>query len=156
MVEGNVHELDLSLTGEEALRPELQRETEEMLANLGTDPDHPMGEGYELSPSDMEVVARDDIRGMLDKSLRVGCGEGVDGFVDDDLAMMASPWGFDVATITRPVAVWYGVNDTLVPAGHGEWLARTLPQPTVVRLDGGHFAIYDRLGELLAWLTESS
>ena len=32
--------------GEDALRPELQRETDEMLANLGKDPEHPMGEGY--------------------------------------------------------------------------------------------------------------
>ena len=102
------------------------------------------------------MVARTDIRTMLDESLRVGCGENVDGFVDDDLAMMASPWGFDVGAITVPVAVWYGINDTLVPPGHGEWLIRTLPHASVVRLDGGHFAIYDRLGELLAWLTETS
>jgi pimeloyl-ACP methyl ester carboxylesterase len=156
MAEGNIRELDLSLTGEDALRPELQRETDEMLANMGKDPEHPMGEGYELSPSDMEMMARDDIRGMLDESLKVGCAETVDGFVDDDLAMMAAPWGFDVSAITVPVAVWYGVNDTLVPAPHGEWLAGTIPGATVVPLDGGHFAIYDRLGELLAWLTESS
>jgi pimeloyl-ACP methyl ester carboxylesterase len=156
MAPGNVRELDLARTGEAALRPELQRETDEMLANLGKDPEHPMGEGYDLSPSDMEMVARTEIRTMLDESLRVGCGENVDGFVDDDLAMMARPWGFDVGAITVPVAVWYGVNDTLVPPGHGEWLVRTLPHASVVRLDGGHFAIYDRLGELLAWLTETS
>ncbi|HEX3979455.1 MAG TPA: hypothetical protein VHW96_24495 [Solirubrobacteraceae bacterium] len=34
--------------------------------------------------------------------------------------------------------------------------ARTLPGAKVVALDGGHFAVYDRLGELLAWLTEAS
>ena len=54
------------------------------------------------------------------------------------------------------MAVWYGLDDTLVPAAHGEWLARTIPGATVVTLDGGHFAIYDRLDELLSWLTESS
>ena len=155
MVEGNVREFELSLAGEEALRPELQRETTEMLTNLGRDPDHPMGEGYDLSPSDLAMVARTDIRDMLDTSLKVGCGETIDGFVDDDLSTVA-PWGFDPSAITVPVAVWYGVNDTLVPPTHGEWLARTLPGATVVRLDGGHFASYDRLGELLAWLTESS
>jgi pimeloyl-ACP methyl ester carboxylesterase len=155
MVEGNVREFELSLTGEEALRPELQRETTEMLTNLGRDPDHPMGEGYDLSPSDLEMVARTDIRDMLDASLEVGCGETIDGFVDDDLSTVA-PWGFDPSAITVPVAVWYGVCDTLVPPTHGEWLARNLPGATVVRLDGGHFASYDRLGELLAWLTGSS
>jgi pimeloyl-ACP methyl ester carboxylesterase len=155
MVEGNVREFELSLAGEDALRPELQREATEMLNNLGRDPDHPMGEGYDLSPSDLEMVARPEIRGMLDESLRVGCGESIDGFVDDDLSTVA-PWGFDPSAITVPVAVWYGVSDTLVPPAHGEWLARTLPGATVVRLDGGHFASYDRLGELLAWLAESS
>ncbi|HSY41138.1 MAG TPA: alpha/beta hydrolase [Polyangia bacterium] len=155
MVEGNVREFELSLTGEEALRPELQRETTEMLTNLGRDPDHPMGEGYDLSPSDLEMVARTDIREMLDASLKVGCGETIDGFVDDDLSTVA-PWGFDPTVITVPVAVWYGVSDTLVPPAHGEWLAQNLPGAAVVRLDGGHFASYDRLGELLAWLTESS
>jgi pimeloyl-ACP methyl ester carboxylesterase len=155
LVEGNVRELDWSLAGEDTLRPELQRETEEMLSTHGQDPEHPLGEGYDLSPSDMEMVARGDIKDMLDESMRVGCGETIDGFVDDDLAM-ARPWGFDVSSISVPVAVWYGVNDTLVPAPHGEWLARTIPGATVVPMDGGHFAIYDRLGELLSWLTEPS
>jgi pimeloyl-ACP methyl ester carboxylesterase len=155
MVEGNVREAEWSLAGEDTLRPELQRETDVILSALGHDPDRPFGEGYDLSATDMEIVARSDIHDMLDESARVGCGETTDGFVDDDLAIVA-PWGFDVSAITVPVAVWYGVNDTLVPASHGEWLARTIPGATVVRLDGGHFAIYDRLGDLLSWLTESS
>jgi pimeloyl-ACP methyl ester carboxylesterase len=155
MVKGNVREFEWSLAGEDTLRPELQRETDLMLSALGQDPDHPLGEAYDLSPSDIEMVARSDIHDMLDQSARVGCGETIDGFVDDDLSIVA-PWGFAVSAITVPVAVWYGVDDTLVPAPHGEWLARAIPEATVVPLDGGHFAIYDRLGELLSWLTESS
>jgi pimeloyl-ACP methyl ester carboxylesterase len=155
MVQGNVREFEWSLAGEDTLRPELQRETDRMLSALGQDPDHPLGEAYDLSPSDIEMVARSDIHDMLDQSARVGCGETIDGFVDDDLSIVA-PWGFAVSAITVPVAVWYGVDDTLVPAPHGEWLARAIPEATVVPLDGGHFAIYDRLGELLSWLTESS
>jgi len=152
MVEGNVREFGWSLAGEDTLRPELERETREMLANLGQDHDNPLGDGYELSPSDMDMMARGGVRQMLDTSFREGCERSVDGFVDDDLAI-AMPWGFDVAAITVPVAVWYGTHDTLVPAQHGEWLARAIPDAEVVILDGGHFAIYDRLGELLAWLT---
>jgi pimeloyl-ACP methyl ester carboxylesterase len=155
MVEGNVREFEWSLAGEGTLRPELQRETDQMLANLGKDQENPLGEGYELSPSDMEMMARSEIRDMLDDSFRVGCEQSVDGFVDDDLSIVA-PWGFDVSGITVPVAVWYGLEDTLVPAPHGEWLGRAIPHATVVPVAGGHFAIYDRLGELLAWLTESS
>jgi pimeloyl-ACP methyl ester carboxylesterase len=155
MAEGNVREFELSLAGEDTLRPELQREIDEMLSGVGRDPEHPLGEGYDVSASDMEMIARSDIREMLDQSLRVGCGETIDGFIDDDLSI-EEPWGFDVSAITVPVAIWYGLDDTLVPPPHGEWLTRTLPGTTVVTLDGGHFAVYDRLGELLSWLTESS
>jgi pimeloyl-ACP methyl ester carboxylesterase len=55
-----------------------------------------------------------------------------------------------------PTAVWYGPHDTLVPTGHGEWLSETIPGAETVLLDGGHFAIYDRTAELLAWLTADS
>jgi pimeloyl-ACP methyl ester carboxylesterase len=155
MAEGNVREFELSLAGEDTLRPELQREIDEMLSGLGRDPEHPLGEGYDVSASDMEMIARSDIREMLDQSLSVGCAETIDGFIDDDLSIV-EPWGFDVSAITVPVAIWYGLDDTLVPRPHGEWLTRTLPGATVVTLDGGHFAVYDRMGELLSWLTESS
>jgi pimeloyl-ACP methyl ester carboxylesterase len=155
MVPGNIREFEWSLAGEATLRPELERETREMLANLGRDLDNPLGEGYEVSASDMEMLSRGGVREMLDESFRAGCEGGIDGFVDDDLSI-ARPWGFDVTTIAVPVAVWYGEQDTLVPAPHGQWLARTIPHAEVVILDGGHFAIYDRLGELLSWLTQSS
>jgi pimeloyl-ACP methyl ester carboxylesterase len=154
MVEGNVREFEWALAGEDTLRPELERETREMLAHLGEDQDNPLGEGYEVSPSDVEMLARDGMRQMLDESFREGCGHGIDGFVDDDLSI-ARPWGFDVAALPVPVAVWYGEQDTLVPALHGQWLARTIADAEVVVLGGGHFAIYDRMGELLAWLTQS-
>jgi pimeloyl-ACP methyl ester carboxylesterase len=155
MVPGNVREFDWSLAGEATLRPELERETRQMLDNLGSDQDNPLGEGYEMSASDMEMLTRDGVREMLDHSFREGCEHGIDGFVDDDLSI-AQPWGFDVSAISVPVAVWYGEQDTLVPAPHGRWLARTIPDAEVVILDGGHFAIYDRLAELLAWLMRSS
>jgi pimeloyl-ACP methyl ester carboxylesterase len=73
--------------------------------------------------------------------------------VDDDLAFV-EPWGFEPSAITLPTAVWYGPHDRLVPTGHGEWLGDHIPGAEVVVLDGGHFAIYDRLSDLLAWLSD--
>ena len=75
-----MREFEWSLAGEETLRPELQRETDLMLSALGQDPDHPFGAGYDLTPSDLKIVARSDIHEMLDESARVGCGETIDGF----------------------------------------------------------------------------
>jgi len=57
-------------------------------------------------------------------------GRGVDGWVDDDIAM-TKPWGFDVADIKVPVLLTYGRTDTLVPAAHGDWLAAHMEEWTV-------------------------
>lgn len=153
MVEGNVREFGWALAGEDTLRPELERETAKLLAGFETDAANPLGESYSLSSEDMEVIGRASVRAMLAAAVREGIGSTVDGFVDDDLAF-ARPWGFDPSAISVPVSVWYGPHDTLVPASHGEWLARTIPGAEVVVLDGGHLAIYDRMSELLAWLAE--
>lgn len=152
MVEGNVKEFNWALAGEDTLRPELERATQELLASIDSDAENALGDDYKLSDEDAAVVRRDDIRGMLAKSTREAIGRSVDGFVDDDLAFTEA-WGFDPAAISVPTAVWYGPHDTLVPTGHGEWLSNTIPGASTVVLDGGHFAVYDRMGELLAWLT---
>jgi pimeloyl-ACP methyl ester carboxylesterase len=152
MVEGNVREFGWAIEGEQALRPELEREAPEIIASLESDSDTPLGADYSLSAKDLEALRQGQLRAVMAISVKEAIGRSVDGAVDDDLAF-ARPWGFDVAAITVPVAVWYGPHDTLVPTGHGEWLARTIPGAEVVVLDGGHFAVYERLAELLAWLT---
>jgi pimeloyl-ACP methyl ester carboxylesterase len=52
--------------------------------------------------------------------------DGLGGWIDDEVAN-ASLWGFDVASIDRPTAVWYDPNDTTLPHQHGEWLAAQVP-----------------------------
>ena len=64
--------------------------------------------------------------------------DGVDGWVDDDLAFVA-PWGFDVGSITVQTSLWFGRSDTLVPAAHGDWLAAHIPGVEVFASDFGHF-----------------
>jgi len=153
MVEGNVTEFGWALEGEETLRREIEPMARELLASVQSDSDDALGADYKLSDQDVAVVQRADIRQMLATSLQEGIGRSVDGIVDDDLAF-TEPWGFAPGAIRVPTAVWYGPHDTLVPSGHGEWLSRTIPDATVVQLDGGHFAIYDRMPDLLSWLTE--
>jgi pimeloyl-ACP methyl ester carboxylesterase len=153
MVEGNVREFGRALEGEDALRPQLQGLKTEILTSLEGDAENPLGEDYELSSEDREVMGRDGIRKMFAEGVREGIGQSIDGWVDDDLTF-AALWGFDPSQVRVPVTVAYGPHDTLVPTAHGEWLARTIPDSRVVVLDGGHLAAYDALPELLAWLTE--
>ena len=155
MVEGNVHEFGWALEGEHVLRPELEREAPALIASLDSESDAPLGQDYTLSDADLAVMQNGAFRAVMAASVQEAIGRSVDGVVDDDLAF-AAPWGFDVAAISVPVAVWYGPHDTLVPTAHGEWLAKTIPGAEVVVLDGGHFAVHERMPELLAWLTRAS
>jgi pimeloyl-ACP methyl ester carboxylesterase len=152
MVAGNVKEFGWALDGEETLRRELAPVCQALLESVDSDSDDALGEDYKLSEQDQAVMQRPELRAMLAASTKEGIGRSIDGAVDDDLAF-AAPWGFDVKAISVPTAVWYGPHDTLVPTGHGEFLGRSIPNAEVVLLDGGHFAIYERTGELLRWLT---
>lgn len=77
----------------------------------------------------------------LAASLRESVRTGVDGWLDDDLAIVGD-WGFGVDEVQTPVFVWQGGDDLMVPVAHGRWLASHLPQATAHLLDGeGHLSV---------------
>jgi pimeloyl-ACP methyl ester carboxylesterase len=79
---------------------------------------------------------------------------GAGGFVDDDLAGVGA-WGFDPAEITAPALFVHGGRDRVVPAAHGEWLARRVPSAEMwLRPDDGHVSILTRGAAALRWLRE--
>jgi len=51
---------------------------------------------------------------------------GPSGYFDDNVAMLKD-WGFDATAIATPVGLWFGNDDLMVPASHGEWLASAIP-----------------------------
>jgi len=68
-------------------------------------------------------------------------GGGIAGWRDDDLAFVRD-WGFDLAKIDRPVAVWQGQKDRMVPFTHGQWLAEHIPNTRVhLYRDEGHLSL---------------
>ncbi len=78
------------------------------------------------------------------------------GARDDGLALVA-PWGFDLATITVPVAVWQGRQDAMVPFAHGQWLAEHVAGATAHLFeDEGHLSLFSQLDRLLADLKDKA
>ena len=147
----NVKEFGWAVEGEDTLVRELEREADELLGRLDEDPASLLGE-FELSEADQTVLQDQIVQERMRKSFREALASGVWGWVDDDLAFV-KPWGFEVEEIRVPVQVRYGASDVLVPAGHGEWLARHVPNANViVDHDAGHLSTPDEHLERLRLL----
>jgi pimeloyl-ACP methyl ester carboxylesterase len=108
--------------------------------------------GALVTASDKAALAG-DFAAYMSQASRAAVRNGIAGWRDDDLAVTAS-WGFDVADITIPVAVWQGDADAMVPLAHGSWLAASIPGATRHLLEGeGHLTLVaDKIGEIIAGL----
>jgi pimeloyl-ACP methyl ester carboxylesterase len=86
--------------------------------------------------------------------VRPAVERGPGALIDDDLAYV-SPWGFDPAWVAAPTLLVHGGRDRIVPASHGEWLARHCPSAELwLRPEDGHISVL-RSGEAaLEWLRE--
>lgn len=138
----NITEFGWALEGEAVLVRKLQPQADEILGRLDRNPASVLGE-FELSDADQAVLRERIVGELMRTSIREAFARGVWGWVDDDLAFVR-PWGFDVAEIRVPVQVRYGIGDVLVPPGHGEWLARHVPNARVIVDDhAGHLSTPD-------------
>ncbi len=138
MGEQNVVEFGLTLDGEQALRPYLEADAEEL---KDADAEGVIAGMQSLLPDVDRAVLTDEFGADLAANLREGVRTGVDGWLDDDLAF-AAPWGFELAEIAVPTFVWQGSADLMVPFAHGEWLAANIPGVTAHLERGeGHLSV---------------
>jgi pimeloyl-ACP methyl ester carboxylesterase len=150
----NVNEAHWALTGEEALRRELEPQVQEALERVDDDP-LALFRGAKLAASDWAVLNEPRTLEALRAAAREMYSQGATGWVDDDLALV-KPWGFDVGEIRVPVELRYGALDVLVPPAHGEWLAAHIPHATVtVDEQAGHMRTPDQELEILCSLASS-
>ena len=78
--------------------------------------------------------------------------EGPEGLIDDDLAL-ASPWGFDVVTITVPVLLIQGGEDRVIPSSHADALLRAIPTAELwSRPRDGHVSVLGACPVGMDWL----
>jgi pimeloyl-ACP methyl ester carboxylesterase len=119
----NVRELTAAIEGFEAIEAYLEPLVHEFRAITAATMIDELG-GL-LSDVDRAALTREFAEDMADAFHRA-IEQGIGGWRDDDLAFVGH-WGFDLASITVPVAVWQGRQDRMVPYAHGEWLARAIP-----------------------------
>ena len=88
---------------------------------------------------------------VMAASYRHGLSVSYMGWLDDDLAFV-EPWGFDIGAIHKPVELWQGDEDFMVPHSHGEWLKKHIPHAEYIFVPGeGHVSLdINRRGEIIS------
>jgi pimeloyl-ACP methyl ester carboxylesterase len=119
MGQENLDEAAAAQAGEEQLLAYLEREGAEVVRATGSELHAAFGDL--LSEIDREALTG-EFADYLAASGREGLAHGVWGWFDDDIAFFRD-WGFELATISRPVTIWQGQQDRFVPFAHGAWLA---------------------------------
>lgn len=151
---GNVEEFEAALRAEADVRSVAESEAAGMFASFDSGDSDFLGSDYEMPDEDRDRMAKHI--GLIAIQLRAGLAHGVDGWVDDDIAL-TRPWGFDVADIRVPVVLTYGRHDTLVPAAHGDWLAAHIPHAVARVNEGtGHIGDDEDIERDMAWLAGAS
>ncbi|MGH9302810.1 MAG: alpha/beta fold hydrolase [Acidimicrobiales bacterium] len=151
----NVKEFGWTMTGEERLVTELEKEHDKLRQTVLSEPSAVLDQ-FDLPEPDREVLARPDFAEVLRESILEAARNGVWGWADDDLAFL-KPWGFELTDIAVPTRIQYGSSDVMVPPSHGEWLAANVPGAEVKLTELGHMGDPDAdLRDSVAWLSESS
>jgi pimeloyl-ACP methyl ester carboxylesterase len=149
MGEQNLEEFAAARAGEAELRTYLERDAEGLRTVRA---EGIVAEMASLLPPVDRAALTSEYGEDLAAGLRESVRTGVDGWLDDDLAMIG-PWGFDVGEVQVPAFVWQGEEDLMVPFAHGRWLADHLPRATAHLLPGeGHLSV--ALGTLDPMLDE--
>jgi len=106
----------------------------------------------EFTPEDEAAIAGK--WSWLIDVVRPALSGGMEGFIEDDLASVDA-WGFDPAEVAAPALFVHGGRDRVVPAAHGEWLARRIPSAELwLRPSDGHISILNQGVAAMGWLRE--
>lgn len=104
-----------------------------------------------LPPSDREVLGRTDVRKEEALEAQDWISAGLNGWIDDDLALFREPWGFHPRDISQPTLLAYGGADVLVPSSHGRAYREVIANATLeVIPEAGHW-LRDHETKALAW-----
>ena len=93
-----------------------------------------------VSPVDVASLTGEFAQYLSD-AVRLALSRGIWGWLDDDVAIIHE-WGFSLDSIERPVTIWQGGQDRMVPFDHGRWLADHVPGAKARLMpDEGHLSL---------------
>jgi len=107
-----------------------------------------------LNDYDQQLLLRPDVGKAFGESCAECFAHGSDGLVRD-AELLYRHWAFDVAAIERPVHMWQGLDDTLVPDPINRAVADAMPGSVWHPVDGaGHFIAVGEGDDILAVAAE--
>src|SRR4051812_19407470 len=137
----NVAEFAAAAQGIEALTAFLEEHGTPLFSASADDIAREMGG---LLPPVDQAAMTGELAEYLSASSRHAGAQGIVGWRDDDLTLIR-PWGFDLAAIQVPTAVWQGSEDLMVPFAHGQWLAANVAGAQAHLMEGdGHVSLMMR------------
>ncbi len=91
-----------------------------------------------------KAVIEGEFADQLASVMRSSMAVSFDGWIDDDLAFVR-PWGFKLSEISKPVFIWQGDDDFMVPHAHSKWLAKHIPGSQLKFVPGhGHISLVEK------------
>lgn len=142
----NVRDFEAAVAGRDAFTPLAAEQAEELATVTATD----IVAAFGGLVDEVDAAAlSDDVGAAVAASFNHAMAQGPGGMVEDNLQIVR-PWGFELADITVPVAVWQGAHDKMVPFAHGQWLAEAIPgaRPHLYD-DEGHISLGAKMDEIL-------
>ncbi len=147
----NIRDFEAAAVGREVYRPIATQQAEELGAVTAED----IVASFGGLVDEVDAAAlTGELADHLTATFRHAVAQGPVGMLEDTLQIVR-PWGFDVADLTVPVAVWQGAHDKMVPYGHGQWLAQAIPGARAHLYDDeGHLSLVAKIDEILADLRD--
>lgn len=103
-----------------------------------------------LCPADREFV-RGEYADELAEGIQIGMAPGLEGLIDD-FESDADDWGINLASITKPVALFQGTDDRFCTPAHGRYLYDNLGKAELLPMEGqGHLTLpYNCADQIIA------
>ena len=138
MGQENHDEFGAALLGEKSMTDWLREFASNLQSVTGTEVLEAFGN---LIGKADKAVLQDGYADEMAKVMRKGLALGFTGWVDDDLAFVKE-WGFKLSEISKPVFLWQGDDDLMVPHAHSLWLEKHIPTAVLRSIPAqGHISI---------------